>query len=185
MGRNIVYYGCHGTSFNKAREILTTMEFNDSKNDGHVLDCLNSRSKHYHWLGQGVYFWDNDIDMAIYWAKKKYKRKKFSVLGVPIECDKDRILDLRKGSHRKGMEDLIDLMIIPKLEFDFDSYSTNDKNTFIGFICDVLCKEDRFDLCYNDFEIDGKDETLYTKITPQICVKNKNIIKYDELELLK
>ena len=184
MGMNIVYYGYHGTSSEKAQNILDTKNFKDSMNDGTVFECLKTRSKHYHWLGRGVYFWDNDKDIAKYWAHKRYKRKNFSILGVPIECDKDKILDLRQGSCRRDMENIINLMIIPHLDFSFDDYSTNDKNTFIGFACDVICDRGTFDICYNDFEIDSEKESLYTKITPQICVKNKNVIKYEELELL-
>ena len=184
MGRNIVYYGYHGTSLEKAQDILRSKRFIESENDGTVFQCLKTRAKHYHWLGRGVYFWDNDIEIARYWGKKRYKKRKFSVLGVPIECDKDRVLDLRQNSKRKSMEDLINLMIIPYLDFDFNEYSTNEKNTCIGYVCDVLCERNMYDVCYNDFEIDSNQDLLYTKVTPQICVKNKNVIKYDELELV-
>ena len=51
-------------------------------------------------------------------------------------------------------------------------------------VCDVLCERNMYDVCYNDFEIDSNQDLLYTKVTPQICVKNKNVIKYDELELV-
>ena len=44
----------------------------------------------------------------------------------------------------------------------------------------MLCERNMYDVCYNDFEIDSNQDLLYTKVTPQICVKNKNVIKLEK-----
>jgi hypothetical protein len=57
------------------------------------LDAINGRTElrsgdsPYDWLGQGVYFWENDVQRALEWAKKKAARgacKEPYVIGAVI-----------------------------------------------------------------------------------------------------
>jgi len=37
---------------------------------------IRQSEKPYDWLGHGVYFWENNYERALHWAKKKPKEKK-------------------------------------------------------------------------------------------------------------
>lgn len=54
-----VVVGYHGTRFDRAREIIKSGEFIQSKND-------------YDWLGHGIYFWEYAPMRAWQWAREKH-----------------------------------------------------------------------------------------------------------------
>jgi hypothetical protein len=56
---------------------------------------IKAEDRRYHWLGSGVYFWENDEDRALEWAQEKASRgeiKTPAVIGAVIELG--RCLDL-------------------------------------------------------------------------------------------
>lgn len=69
----IGYHGCERSHAMKV--LLGEKELNPSTND-------------YDWLGEGIYFWANDAQRALQWAKSK---KEPFVLGAVIRCS--NILD--------------------------------------------------------------------------------------------
>lgn len=79
--RPAMVYGFHGTDEDVGRKILNGKEqFRSSDND-------------YDWLGQGVYFWENNLERAKIYADQDSKRPRSSiknpfVLGTVIELGK-------------------------------------------------------------------------------------------------
>lgn len=59
----------------------------------HYLISLNKikvSDKPYDWLGHGIYFWENNYDRALQWAKDKEKRNQISkaaVIGAVLSLD--------------------------------------------------------------------------------------------------
>lgn len=49
---------------------------------------LQPNDKKYHWLGTGIYFWENDPERALEWAKEKASRGEIAnpyVVGAVID----------------------------------------------------------------------------------------------------
>ncbi len=46
------------------------------------------------WLGEGVYFFQEDFELALSWAKKKYKTQHVAVIKNNIEVDEEKLLDI-------------------------------------------------------------------------------------------
>lgn len=187
MGDVKNYFAHHGTSEKRATEIQISKNFEISRNDDHYFKCLDNKRKHYHWLGEGVYFWDDDFEMAKLWAEKRYRDEAVAVIEVQIECEREKILDLRTRKHKEAIYNLISILIKTEApdDFNLDSLEVNQKNALIGYACETICKNnnDLFDMCYNDFEIQNNNN-LFQKVTPQICVKNKDIIKFDTIKII-
>jgi hypothetical protein len=58
-------------------------------------ESMRAKEREYHWLGSGIYFWENDRDRALEWTKEKASRKELEdpfVVGAVIELG--RCLDL-------------------------------------------------------------------------------------------
>jgi hypothetical protein len=59
---------------------------------------MKAKNRRYHWLGSGIYFWENDSDRALEWAEEKAGRgeiKEPFVLGGVIELRKCLDLSVR------------------------------------------------------------------------------------------
>lgn len=53
-------------------------------------NVIQKSEKPYDWLGHGIYFWENNIERALQWARDKAKRgeiKKPAVIGAIISLD--------------------------------------------------------------------------------------------------
>jgi hypothetical protein len=49
---------------------------------------IKANNRKYHWLGSGIYFWENDRDRALEWAQEKASRGEVanpSVVGAVID----------------------------------------------------------------------------------------------------
>lgn len=73
----IAYHGCDQQTADDV--VNLRCELSESKND-------------YDWLGNGIYFWENDPDRALEWAKQSKSIKNPAVLGAII--NPKRCLDL-------------------------------------------------------------------------------------------
>lgn len=58
-------------------------------------ELMKAKEREYHWLGSGIYFWENDKERALEWAREKASRRELDdpfVIGAVIEPR--RCLDL-------------------------------------------------------------------------------------------
>lgn len=82
---NLNFVLFHGTTKKIAHKILVTKEF-----------IITPRSDH--WLGNGIYFFDNDLEKAKWWAAATKKRNKDSEIGIlkydNFEIKASKLLDL-------------------------------------------------------------------------------------------
>ncbi len=61
---------------------------------------IRPAARRYHWLGSGVYFWENDPDRAFEWAEEKAARKEIdtpTVVGTVIELGHCLDLSVREN----------------------------------------------------------------------------------------
>lgn len=77
------YVGYHGTSTEYAQQTLRTKRFHRAVNP-------------WDWLGHGIYFWENNLDRAILWAKDHYGA---NAAVLRCEIDLMRCLDLSNAAH--------------------------------------------------------------------------------------
>ncbi|WP_125589926.1 hypothetical protein [Companilactobacillus jidongensis] len=71
----------HGTTASKSKSII---------GDGNFV----FEERPDHWLGQGIYFFVNDYDAAVWWANQRYKNEKKAVIEYELEIDEGDLLDL-------------------------------------------------------------------------------------------
>lgn len=74
MGWNRYVLGYHGCELRLAKALAS----------GEVRDLLPSENA-YDWLGQGVYFWENDPARAVRWAADAKRLKEPAVVGAIID----------------------------------------------------------------------------------------------------
>ena len=124
----IVVEGFHGT---------------DVKNISQILESgFQSEVRQDHWLGQGIYFYDNH-DLALWWIKAKLKTstlQKCGVIKAILECEKQEFLDL---DTIQGV-DLFQIEVkrilkeeLPDIQFTFGKSSTERIKNFC-FALDLL-----------------------------------------------
>ncbi|MEJ0097990.1 MAG: hypothetical protein WDM84_08825 [Bauldia sp.] len=62
--------------------------------------AIKAEDRRYHWLGSGVYFWENDPDRALEWAQEKASRRELrnpAVIGAVIELGQCLDLSVREN----------------------------------------------------------------------------------------
>lgn len=169
--------------------------------DKSVVDkVINSADEHltfsqndYDWLGSGIYFWLNDPQRALEWAKEKRKRapekiKEPAVIGAIIDLRVCLNLTEREcvETVRKGYEILKEVIELPK---DLVNRAP-DKGGFnllrpldcavINFTYSLLkSKKSEFDSVMGVFqegETAYKGSDILAKTHTQICVRNPDCI---------
>lgn len=81
---NMEYTLYHGTNIENAKKII--------END-FIPSCSDPFNKHWHWLGDGIYFYD-ELESSKKWAKRNsFNKEGFSVIECLICVDKNCILD--------------------------------------------------------------------------------------------
>lgn len=182
--------GHHGSTKSMCDEIIKNRKFKPSRNTENLYNSIISGNNTYHWLGEGIYFWDNNEERAKYWADgiAKKNNDEMQVLEVSIRYEHDRIFDIRKKEYYKIIKEIVSRLIIQfNDKINFENLPRNDKYKFIGFACDNLYEREMpYDLIYGEFKIEEKDEfgKFYPEMTPQICVKDDKVIEYDSIKML-
>ncbi len=170
------FHGCNTSVFEKV--ILDNQSLDFSKNS-------------YDWLGNGIYFWEQNLERAVKWAKDKHKED-YAVIGALIDLGNclnlagSRCLDIVRKEYIILKEELA-IANIPLPE-NKNIYGNKDK--ILRFLdCKViesLCnrslkqKEFAFDSVRGMF-LEGEDiyegSGFKSKTHIQICVRNPNCIK--------
>ncbi|MBN8718943.1 MAG: hypothetical protein J0H85_05825 [Sediminibacterium magnilacihabitans] len=92
-GLIIAFHGCEAAIRNK---LLSNPDF------------IKKSEKPYDWLGHGIYFWENNIDRALEWAKDKKRRGEIDTpavigavldLGYCFDLSDSRFISMIKGSY--------------------------------------------------------------------------------------
>jgi hypothetical protein len=100
--------------YNSRNNLIIGFHGCDEKVQNALLNYPNKikvSDKPYDWLGHGIYFWENNFDRALQWAKDKEKKgeiNKASVIGAVISLD--YCLDLTDTNFINLLTSYFDLM---------------------------------------------------------------------------
>ena len=166
MSQKITYIGHHGTDKKHLPNIFA---------EGFL--CARKG-----YLGSGVYFYENNMDLAREWAENRRQCKKSTVLQAEIECDIDNILDISDPNCKERR--LIGSQVVKYFtRRKQNGYYLNDNamKEIEGNIIDDMCKRVNYKLIraitVSNTQVYG-DITIFLGIANgiELCVKDKSII---------
>lgn len=157
----INFIGYHGTSseaYNKIREF----GFNKSRGG---------------WLGSGVYFYEENKEMSLDWARYKYTNKRITSIKCNISVFKDRVLDVSNPQSecnkkvQNFRKELLNRGIKERTLIDFQDEEIDCK------ILNFICTKDGYDIVrnftytYKDFDrkLGNKRSNICNGI--ELCVR--------------
>ncbi|OLS34179.1 hypothetical protein BTR22_19000 [Alkalihalophilus pseudofirmus] len=148
-----------------------------------------------HWLGQGIYFFREDVEQAAWWAKEKVtntpklSKEDAVVLQSILEVEESRFLNLdsRSGLSKleKYLNDFEDKLNMHGLAM------TDDTNVLRCFYMDNISKKE-IDIIQRTFPV----RSYYDKVVPitnmqlclhgvQVCLRNSKLVKQDSIGIVK
>lgn len=195
MKEVVTLLGYHGTINYFAELIVSQKEYK-----------CNPRSDH--WLGEGIYFFENDKAEAEWWAgnTKTKSQNKFThdqlkkvVLINEIFVDREKLYDDITTTDQKKLEDFIksNKPIIEKLKKDFniEGISKNDEiekamNILRGNLIYTFCKMNDYKVAKAVFTkpqylvnrtFPERQNLNFSNISNQICVYDTNNISFNNI----
>lgn len=173
--------GFHGCDLETVIEVVNNNE-NIMKNSENIYD----------WLGNGIYFWENDYDRALEWAEKSKKYENPAVLGAVI--DLGYCLNLSNYKCVFALKKAYDI-----LRYKFELLNKdmpknrnvkNNKDLLLRYLdCAVIEQlhdinkemgNEEYDSVRGVF-IEGEpiyeNSGIFEKTHTQICIRNNNCIK--------
>lgn len=89
------YQGYHGSSAENIDNIISSDKFKQMRRNNH-------------WLGQGIYFFEDDKQLSYVFAKSdpKYKDKDIASIECDIRCNPDNLLNLIKQEDKEYLAEL-------------------------------------------------------------------------------
>lgn len=154
--------GFHGTAKDNIYSIIEN-GINQSKNG---------------WFGTGAYFFLEDKELCLRWAKRKYYNKKCVALKVEINVEDEYVLDTRIEEDRKLFhEERIKLI---KNHRENNTEFTTDTKEFDNIVCNYISVKYNIKLIIaNSFTFDFPKE--FNSRIPngtELCVFDNSILKY-------
>jgi hypothetical protein len=102
---------------------------------------VNEENINKPFLGEGFYFWEYDLDMAIYWGEKHYKQTSYYVIEAEIECEDEFFFDLVGNVFH--LEHLRNLIVLAKQLFP-QKANNLDLSTLIELLKDLHNNDPRY-----------------------------------------
>lgn len=160
-----IFIGHHGTTAEACKKIRKD----------------NFNKTHLGWIGSGVYFFEDDKQMALEWATMHCGKGKKEVLECTIKSSE--VLDVSdpKSEQNKNFNK-IKAMFYQKGYIGNYLINPKDKN-FEAKVFDWLCKEDCYELVRNFThtftDSDRKNKQYRSKVSNavELCVKNIDCIE--------
>lgn len=185
--------GYHGTLYTQANKIVSSKKFDKSCSDKVTLtELINNKNSTYHWLGDGIYFWINDFDQAKFWAEGKLKKMqvddKTCIIKAPIKVEDEKLYNICQKENLEEVSVLIETVLLDGgNDIVFDHLHYKKKYECVGWACDII--DEHTNHCYDafvyGFNIPSKKNLLIDNITPQICIKNEEVIDMENIKIIK
>ncbi|HDR7855461.1 hypothetical protein [Bacillus paranthracis] len=161
------FIGYHGTDSVSANKIMKTKFRNDSTKVG--------------WLGQGVYFFEENYALAKYWAGR-YGEKSVNVIRSEICIPEKLVFDVTdtKGKNNKFFHEMKRQLIEKKIKEENIDVFTKSERDFDGKTYNLICEMKNYELVvaptYTFTEQDRKYGT-FSRLSngTELCLRN---IKY-------
>ena len=154
-------------------------------------DSLNASTNKYDWLGNGIYFWENNYKRAEQWAKSKHKDN-YAVIGVVI--DLGYCLNLTDSSCTDILKEGYELLRLRCASMNIELPQNNKTKGTSDILlrnldCAVIEQIHDYNKQNNLQEYDSvrgvftegvapyPGSAFYEKTHIQICIRNPNCIK--------
>ncbi len=162
-------------------QIITCHHGTSRENSQQILKCNYFRLSDHEddWLGKGIYFFENSIWYAAWWAREIKKYHKFDVLEVELNIDNEKIFDLTNPDiveilHRYGKY----LLNRKKSSKSYAKNKPINDCMVIDYIYNHVKKFDMVKAIYDDL---NSYKTYYkTRVRPhqiQLCLRNRDCVK--------
>lgn len=162
------YIGYHGTSKEAADLILKSNYFYSSRDEEE-------------WLGEGVYFFEDDSLQALDWCKKVKKFNGYCILKSDIEAEKV-VNMIDKKTYREFSE------LSKHIKGKYKTRSDHKPRKLINsVIFNIMYNIEKYDIVRAAFPIMTEEVADRSNIVPmqiQLCVRNKECIKSVKEEIL-
>lgn len=164
--KKVELLGYHGTKKDIAKQIEKS-DFTESEGG---------------WLGKGIYFFQEDYEMARNWASKKYNTVMTAYIKRKIEVSEEKFFDItwpldeRTKYYFKEREKYVE-----EMERRGYSVEVETKKRFEGKLIDLICKKKKFEVArsctftYQKFDEIYKLNSIFANGV-EICVKNPSCI---------
>ncbi|HDR7750669.1 hypothetical protein ACQVQT_16130 [Bacillus paranthracis] len=177
------FYAFHGTAESCSINILGEKKFEIGT------------PREDHWLGQGIYFFREDLQQAFMWAKNKvkkhhkYRNQKPTVIETRVSIEESKFLNL---DTRDGMEELNEFIEYLKSEKTFvEAEWSDDLPAKIRCFVLSLLPEDIW-MIQRTFNVERSKYTDSTVLKSmdiglqgvQLCVRNHDAILTDSMSLI-
>lgn len=172
------FLGYHGTSLMAANDIVKNgFKVNKKRDD--------------HWLGQGIYFFNEDIEQAEKWASNRYKNKKSAVIEADIRIPREKVLDLHTREGLKYLSGFLNYLekkkglkvtqskidCTPKLaHWVFTTISEEAKWVIIKNFLVASYYDGNYGLKALSFT-HNEIEQNFSLNSPQLCIKNIKVLE--------
>ena len=192
MVKNRLYTLLHITSKKNYKQI---------KKSNKLLPSVHNVSENkIQWLGNGIYFWDSNDDLAISTGKNlvkgRFKCSKLVGITVNVKIDLNKHLDLENGYWNQlyiqflkklfpeNYKKLVDYMNMVKTMKKIDTFNLNKIGVLTGDTIDLFLnvlknKKIEIDMVSGYFLHGRSDSFIFnrsSKMIRQFCVKNENIV---------
>ncbi|WP_339285488.1 hypothetical protein [Paenibacillus sp. FSL R5-0486] len=175
MTENFEFEGYHGTSESAAVKIEKG-NFNIDYN-------------RIGWLGNGVYFFQEDIEMANYWATRKFKNKGISVglFRVELAMLKRQVFDVTDplGEHNKYYQGIRKRFVENEIKKHGINVKAKNQDDLDGKVYNMICIKDRYKLV-RGCTITPDDNDREHKLIPhtpngvELCLRDVQLITLKE-----
>ena len=169
--------GYHATNKSVAENIvINNADFKNSIGIASTFQNIVKDNQKYHWLGNGIYFWD-EISNAKSWALYQVPSSNKAIVDVNINYIEENVYDLQNREYFKQIMTLIKvgLKINGKQITNFDELSYEKKYQCIELSCEMvdLASNHKFNVFKGSFSIPTKhDIPGISYNTTQLCIKN-------------
>ncbi|NFT07930.1 hypothetical protein FDF26_12820 [Clostridium botulinum] len=163
------FIGDHGTTSERCKKI---------KREGF-------NKSHWGWLGAGIYFFEEDKELARSWAKIKYGLKPLEVLEFTITVERENILDISdpKSELTKKVNQFREIFLRSGLNKNKIIDMEDEK--FDGKLLDMICDKDGYVLVRNFTHTSTENDRINNKKRSNIANGVELCVKDDKYIIIK
>lgn len=190
MEYNITFNCFHGTIKHYSDEVMSKSQFTSAYRDDH-------------WLGNGVYFYINDKEKAIWWSKEAAKKARrdrklraisadtsSTVIYLETSLDNKELLDLDNEDGQKKVSEFIHYLEQREIKIVKDDKEPINEHKALCTILDLLVVSEEYKACSYTFEANKKEMFKglsnygITNKSRQLSVFDQKIIDFKTLKML-
>lgn len=138
-------------------------------------------------MGTGVYFFEEDLGMAKYWASNRYNGRIPKVIRGEIEIPSEKVLDMSDDSSKKFFHAFRKKLIHEELIKRKRNVTINRRQDLDGIVYNAIAQVKDYSLIraetytYQDEERDLDIQASRVPNSTEICLRNLNFLVNKEI----